>query len=228
MDLSKIKLPRAEEPQALAESVAIAIENAIIVGELAEGARLTEEIICKRTGISRSPIREALRIVEYDGLAKREIRKGVRVSFLSLEDLDELYACRVPLETAAARLAAKNASGEELHALSDMQSRCARLFMSNDISGHFWLNVEISQLIFQMSRNNRLVQLLASIHKPALRYRYYAYSQSTAARKNSVQRNSMLVAALVARDSERSAVCIEKTINTSHKIIRDFLLKRPA
>src|SRR5687767_10045350 len=104
---------RIDEPELLARHVAAAMENAIVYGEFPDGYRLTEEIVCRKTGVSRSPIREAFRLLENDGLVVREPRRGVRVSELSVEELDQLYACRIALESTAAQLAAKHATAAE-------------------------------------------------------------------------------------------------------------------
>jgi DNA-binding GntR family transcriptional regulator len=214
-----IPLPRIEEPQILARSV-------IIYGELPDGLRLTEDIICQKTGVSRSPIREALRMLERDGLLVREPRKGVRVSKLTIDDLDELYACRVALEVTATRLAAKDASDDEIEAIRRAHEDCERKFKANDVLGHFRANVEMSQRIFEAAHNRPLRRLLDSIHKHALRYRFVAYKTSRAARQNSVQCNAELVAALVQRDGDKAAAKMRQSIETAHTFIRACLQER--
>ena len=160
-----IQLPRIHDWQVLAQSVVTSIENAIILGEIPGGARLTEKILSQRTGVSRSPIREALQILERDGLLQREPRRGVRVAELTVTDLDELYACRISLEVTAAQLAAKNATDGEIEAIQQCRLVCERKFRKNDILGHFQANVEISERILQAARNGMLLKLLGSIRE---------------------------------------------------------------
>jgi DNA-binding GntR family transcriptional regulator len=218
-----IHLPRVQDWQALAQNVATSVEKAIIFGEIPGGTRLTEKIICQKTGVSRSPIREALQILERDGLLHREPRKGVRVAELTLDDLDELYACRISLEVTAAQLAAKKASSDEIEGIRKCRSDCERMFKRNDVLGHFQANVEMSQRIFEAAHNQVLSKLLGSIQKQALRYRFFAYQKSKAARQFSISSNAELVEALAQRHAQKAGETMRRSIEASHEIIRECL-----
>src|SRR5689334_18940968 len=97
---------------AIPEGVAALLEKEIIFGELAPMARLTEEEVAARYGVSRSPVREALRLLERDGLVLRAARRGIWVAPLSLKDFDEIYTCRIELEGVAAEQAARSSDVE--------------------------------------------------------------------------------------------------------------------
>src|SRR5256885_16426996 len=107
---------RQDLSAAIPEGVAALLEKEIIFGELAPMARLTEEEVASRYGVSRSPVREALRLLERDGLVLRAARRGIWVAPLSVKDFDEVYSCRIALEGIAAEQAAgssdKTAKGE--------------------------------------------------------------------------------------------------------------------
>ena len=83
--------------KSMSEIVRRAVEEKIIYGELMSGSRLFEEELVEQFNISRSPIREALKILEHDGLVLIEPRRGARVAQLSITDLNEVYATRVAL-----------------------------------------------------------------------------------------------------------------------------------
>ena len=165
---------QVEVPQIYASSVIPILEEAIIHGDLPPGSRLTEEEICQKMGVSRSPVREALRVLERDGLVERLPRRGVRVSELSIEELDQLYDCRMSLEAMAARLAVKNATDKEVKAISASHQACVRALAKDNVTEHFRVNVEMSQRLFTASHNKPLIRLLDTIHKQALRYRFLA------------------------------------------------------
>jgi DNA-binding GntR family transcriptional regulator len=228
MSADIISLPqlRFDDRPTLALGVAEVIEKAIIEGTLSDGLKLTEEIICRKTGVSRSPIREALRILERDGLVVREPRRGVRVSELTVENLDDLYACRIVLEVLASELAASDATAQEIDGIRRAHQRCERLLKSDDKLGHFRTNVELSQRIFSAAHNLPLLGLLNSIHKQALRYRFLAYQMSRSARANSVRNNAELVAALAQRDAALAGVKMRQSIELSHEVIRACLTER--
>src|SRR5437764_9486653 len=87
--------------------VAEALGADIIFGRIAPESRVIEEEIAERFGVSRSPVRESIRLLERDGLVVRAERRGARVSPLSRRDLDEVYTCRLALEGIAAAEAAE-------------------------------------------------------------------------------------------------------------------------
>lgn len=217
---------RIDEPELLARHVAAAMENAIVYGEFPDGYRLTEEIVCRKTGVSRSPIREAFRLLENDGLVVREPRRGVRVSELSVEELDQLYACRIALESTAAQLAAREATSAEIDGVRSSHQECVRMFEAGDVQGHFHANVEMSRRIFHASHNKPLIRLLSSIHKQAIRYRFIAYQQSRTARANSVKCNAEFVDALERRDAETAGIKARETIELAHGLIRKCVEER--
>ncbi|MEJ2027604.1 MAG: GntR family transcriptional regulator [Limibacillus sp.] len=93
---------------------------AIDSGELPPGSRLRESQLAERFGISRTPVREALRRLEAQGLVAHEPHRGVVVAQLDYDQLGELYAVREVLEGTAARLAARHASPEEIEILRDL------------------------------------------------------------------------------------------------------------
>lgn len=224
MEILSIPNMRVEEPPILAHSIAANLETAIIYGDIAGGTRLTEEIVCKMTGFSRSPVREALRLLEKDGLAVREPRRGVRVSELSVEELDQLYVCRVALETTGAELAVRNGTDAEMEAIRQAHLTCKERLEEDDVRGHFQANVEMSHRIFEAAHNEPLLRLLGTIHKQALRYRYFAYKNSRLIRENSIETNSHFVELLAKRDGPGSAHRVRRSIESSHEVIRECLL----
>jgi DNA-binding GntR family transcriptional regulator len=94
--------------EAIPEGLARRLEDEIISGRLEPLTRLIEEEVALRYGVSRSPVREALRLLERDGLVNRAARQGIWVAPMSLRDFDEVYTCRIPLEGIAAAQAARS------------------------------------------------------------------------------------------------------------------------
>ena len=109
--------PEFRIPDVLAKELARFLQDQIVFGDIAPGMRFIEEDIVRRYNVSRSPVREAFRLLEQDGLLVRDRRRGVRVGMLSVRDLDEIYACRTPLEGMAAETAAQHRTDAHLPAL---------------------------------------------------------------------------------------------------------------
>ena len=99
-------IPTRRLSRVIPEELTEILQAEIIHGRLTPESRLTEEEIALRYGVSRSPVREALRNLEGEGLVVRAARRGIWVAPLSLHDLDEIYACRISLEGLAAEQAA--------------------------------------------------------------------------------------------------------------------------
>lgn len=221
-----MKIPEmtVQEPPILARSIVQNLENAIILGEIPGGTHLTEGTVCEVTGCSRSPVREALRLLEKEGLVVRIPRRGFRVSNLTVKELDDLYICRISLEMTAAELAAENGTDAELEAIRHAHLECVDMLDKNDLQGHFKANVKMTQCIFAAAHNSSLNRLMESIHKQSLRYRYAAYEKSADIRVKSVENNAVFVDLIINRNARRAAEQARRCIEVSHAAIRECLL----
>jgi DNA-binding GntR family transcriptional regulator len=110
-----------------ADDIAVLIEEAIVSGELAPGSVLRQEQLSERFGVSRTPVREALRKLAALGLVSFEPNRGVRVRTLSHEDLREAFLVRAELEGLVTEVAARNMTPEALTELEAAEKRFARL-----------------------------------------------------------------------------------------------------
>ena len=110
-----------------ADDIAVLIEEAIVAGELEPGSVLRQEQLSERFGVSRTPVREALRRLAALGLVSFEPNRGVRVRTLSHEDLREAFLVRAELEALVTEVAARKMTSEALHELEECERRFARL-----------------------------------------------------------------------------------------------------
>jgi DNA-binding GntR family transcriptional regulator len=110
-----------------ADDIAVLIEEAIVSGELAPGSVLRQEQLSERFGVSRTPVREALRKLAALGLVSFEPNRGVRVRTLSHEDLREAFLVRAELEALVTEVAAQKLTPEVLAELDECEKRFARL-----------------------------------------------------------------------------------------------------
>ena len=110
-----------------ADDIAVLIEEAIVSGELAPGSVLRQEQLSERFGVSRTPVREALRRLAALGLVSFEPNRGVRVRTLSHDDLREAFLVRAELEALVTEIAAQKMTPEALEELEECEQRFARL-----------------------------------------------------------------------------------------------------
>ncbi|MBN9054532.1 GntR family transcriptional regulator [Shinella sp. PSBB067] len=207
----------------IADNLVAVLENAIVFLELAPSERLTEEDVAERYGVSRSPVRDALRALERDGLVLREARKGIWVTPMSLRDFDEIYRCRIALEAIAAEQAARSANAalkEQLWQVLDGMKKAreagdARLFFTHDVRG--------SELIYEIADNTTLRRLLKGLEKQALRYRYHLYQRDRSVVDLSFDDTARVFQAIVDGDAERSYALEHDLIEKIWRETRDAI-----
>jgi DNA-binding GntR family transcriptional regulator len=195
----------------------------IILGVMAPNTRVVEEDLAERFGVSRSPVREALRLLELDGLIVREDRKGSRVSPVSRRDLDEVYRCRIPLEGIAASEAARNWSVPSMGALMDEYNALEKAYQTGNTETYFDANVVFSEAIHKTSGNSTLVRLLSGIAVQSQRYRFIAYREVPNLVTQSIEGNRELMRLIKERDSIGAKELTEELIQKSWMAIRDVI-----
>jgi DNA-binding GntR family transcriptional regulator len=144
------------------------LHERIITGELGPGVRLTESDLASTFGISRTPVREALRRLEQDGLVERAAR-GMHVRMRTPSEILEIYEVRIVLETAAARAAAEKATELELARLRQLHELMAAS-SPDDATLMMKGNRRFHEQVWTMSHNASLVDLLNRLNSLILRY----------------------------------------------------------
>ena len=206
-------------PERLPRELARDLEAGIIYRELEPGTKLIEEEVAARYEVSRSPVREAFRELEHDGLVVRDVKGGVRVPALRAADLDEVYACRVALECLAAEEAAMSRSEDHLDVLRRTYRQMEQARDSGDVRGYFRLNVALTKAIHAATGNQTLIRLLSIIDKQAQRYRYMAYVRSPELMDLSLKGNRDIIEAIAAGKRQRARKITARLIRGSWQSI---------
>lgn len=200
--------------------VADALGSDIVFGRIAPDARVVEEEIAERFGVSRSPVRESIRLLERDGLVVRAERRGARVSPMNRRDLDDVYSCRIALEGLAAAEAASRREESDLKRLQQGVTRLRKAHRKGDITDYFEANVAFTDAVHQAADNVTLRRLLGTLGKQALRYRFLAYRDFPHLMSSSLEGNQEVVEAIRLRDKDEARAHTEKLIETSWQTIR--------
>jgi DNA-binding GntR family transcriptional regulator len=206
-------------PAMIAAEIARVLARQITFLKLQPDARMTEEELCAQFGVSRSPIRDAFRMLEADGLVVRTARRGVRVAPMNRSDLDEVYACRVALEGLAATEAARSAKGHTLMQLNQHLSEMQDALDQNDVERFFDRNAAMTRAIHAASGNATLIRIIAGIDQQALRYRYLAHLRSQEMLDLSLEGQREVVAAIAARKPLQARRRAEALIRRAHGVI---------
>jgi DNA-binding GntR family transcriptional regulator len=217
-----------QAPDVIAKELARHLEEQIIFGKLAPRTRLVEEDIVRQYKVSRSPVREALRMLEQEGLATRESRRGFRVSSISVADLDEVYACRLALEGLAAETAATNRTPEAIVTINARLKDMEKAHRQRNMPVFFRQNISLSQAIYAASGSATLKRLLSSVGKQALRYRYIAYARAPEMMQVSVAANRDIAEAIAQGRPRHARVLTEDVIQRSWQVIRGVIAEDEA
>ena len=208
---------------AIPEELALRLEEEIIFGRLAPRARLTEEELSLRFGVSRSPVREAIRLLERDGLVVREARRGIWVAPLSLKDFDEIYACRIGLEALAAASAATSVNDTLKKEFGALRVALKAAGRKQDPQAFFIADVRGSALIHALADNKTLIRLLSGLEKQALRYRFIGYANHPRLVGRSMDDSLRIFDAIVARDAEAARTLTEELIRDIWTTMRSMV-----
>lgn len=214
--------PKQERPRY--GDVVSGIRDLIVEGDLAAGARISERELCARFGVSRTPLREALKVLASEGLVELTPNRGARVIRLTESDVEDMFEVMGTLEGLAGELAAERISDEELAEIKALHYQMALHHARRELMPYFRLNQEIHRKIFEISRNRTLLSVYNGIAGRIRRPRYLA-NISAPRWAEALNEHETILAALEARDGAALGRILKdhlrKTCETVKRALRD-------
>lgn len=185
------------------------LRQAILKGELKPGERLMEIALSNRLGVSRTPVREAIRMLELEGLVIMIPRKGAQVAQITEQDLNDVLEVRLGLEELAVRFACERITDEEIRNLESAAGEFERKMKDNDLSVQAEADVKFHEIIYNATHNQRLVQIINNIREQMYRYRIECL-KDVESRRSLVTEHYEICKALKNRDSESAVekICV--------------------
>lgn len=183
----------------LRDLVLEAIREAIINGTLKPRERLMEIQLAEDLGVSRTPIREALRKLELEGFIVMVPRKGAYVSDVSFKDIADVFEIRTALETLAAGLAAERITDEELQIMERLLAAKAEAINNQNLESIIEIDTAFHEAIYTASRNDRLKTIVNNLREQIQRYRSTTLAYP-GRMKSSLEEHKYIVEALQSRD----------------------------
>lgn len=185
--------------KSLTDELVARVRDLIIAGELEPGAKVPEAELCTRFGVSRTPMREALKVLASEGLVVLALNRGASVAKITQQEIDELFPIIGALEALAGEAACGRITERQLANLERLHGDMIARFRDGDWLGYSKLNREIHEAIFEVSGNAALAalyqQLLVRIH--AVRF----VARKTAERwSQAIDDHEQMMVALRARD----------------------------
>jgi DNA-binding GntR family transcriptional regulator len=150
------------------------LRDFIVEGNLTDGARIPERQLCDMFGISRTPLREALKVLASEGLVELLPNRGARVRELGARELAELFDVMGGLEALAGRLACEKISAAEFSEIEDLHHQMYGFYLHRDMPGYFRCNQLIHQKIVAAACNSALSAAYANLAGRIQRVRYAA------------------------------------------------------
>ncbi len=218
-----------DENATIADRVFEQLRQAIVEGEIPAGSKISEPEMAARYGISRGPLREAMRRLESTHLVERRPNLGARVVSLSSDQLIEIFLVREALEGMAARLAAERMSDEAIEELKDLMEEHRR-----GVARDFWQayfqkegDMDFHYRIVQGSGNQRLIGILCDdLYHLARMYRCQFGMGGDRAR-DALKEHELVVEAISDRDGELAELLMRRHIRASRRSVEARLAAQP-
>jgi len=213
------------QAQSLVDVVAERIEAAIIGGQLEPGSKISEQGLAASLGVSRGPLREAIRRLEGRKLLERTPNIGVRVAALSLKDLNEILQMREALEGMACGLAAENMPDAEIAALAKLLDSHGKQKSVQEGKGYYQesKDFDFHFRIVTGSGNERLAQMLTGDLYYLLRVYRYKSSTKPGRATEALEEHRAIVAALQKRDAAAAEAAMRAHLRNARRYVEEQL-----
>jgi DNA-binding GntR family transcriptional regulator len=182
----------------------------ILAGEIHHGTRLSDLDWSKKLNVSRTPVREAMRKLQQDGVLIQLDRGGCEIRRMDAGDLRSLYRCRAVLEALAVREAVGNVTDRQAAKLTEIVEKTQSSLDNREFERAFELNTQFHSLILKLSRNVYLERLLTDLRRMIL-----------------FARSSMMIAANQSENTDAYAEHLQR-VQADHRLILDFVVARDA
>jgi DNA-binding GntR family transcriptional regulator len=214
---------RTEAPQTrtpnLHATVVGRLRDLIVEGELPSGARLAERLLCEKFGISRTPLREAFKVLASEGLIELLPNRGARVAPLDEAEIENMFEVMAALEALAGSLACARIAEAELAEIAALHYEMLAQYTRRNLPDYFRLNQAIHAAIVAASRNPVLAATYQGLASRIRRARYTA-NLSDERWRQAVAEHEAILSALQARDGERLARLLEAHLRNKSAVLR--------
>ena len=211
----------AQPLNSLHDQVAERLRDLIFAGELPPGSFVDEVQLCENWSISRTPLREALKVLSAEGLVRHEPRRGCFVSEVTEQDLDDIFPVIALLEGRCAYEAASHASDADIQALSVMQSQLQAHAQAGQIQAYYASNFNIHEAIIAMAGNKWLAMAIGDLRK-ILKLARLQQLNAPGRLAQSLQEHGAIFAAIQARDPEAASEAMHQHLIRQREALRSL------
>lgn len=205
----------------LRDLVFMTLRKAILMGNLRPGDRLLEEHLSERMGVSRTPIREAIRKLELEGLVNMVPRCGASVASINASKVKDVLEVRGALDELAIRLACDHITEDQIQRLNEAKLRFENTTTGSSIASIARIvdaDIKFHDIIIEASGNEKLVQMMTNLSESIYRYRYECLKDSNIY-EELIEEHREMYESIVAKDIERAVLSARNHIEQQKKVI---------
>jgi DNA-binding GntR family transcriptional regulator len=206
----------------LHEEVAVRLRDMIIEGTLAPGTKVNELLLCERLGVSRTPLREAIRTLASEGLIDLLPGRGAVVRRLSAADVVDMLQALKVIEPGAAALGCVNADAAAIAAVEEMHARMLTLYAAGERLAYYKLNQDIHTALVALAGNATLVEIHTMLQARLKRIRFIG-NREPDKWAGAVADHERIMAALRQRDAAELRAAIEAHLDHTWERVRDVV-----
>ena len=203
----------------LYEDVADRLREQIFSKELAPGSWLDEQSLAAQYGISRTPMREAIKVLASEGLITIKMRRGAYVTEVARKDLEQIFSILSLLEGQAAKETASKATEAELNLLDDLHHRLEKAAADRDLEQFFEINVKFHELIQEIAGNKWMNGVIADLRKVLKLHRRDSLT-STGRLQNSLVEHREILRSLLKRDEQAAELAMQRHLARGLEALR--------
>jgi len=201
------------------------LREAILKGDFAPGERLMEKQLAERLGVSRTPVREAIRKLELEGLVVMIPRKGAEVASITGKDISDVLVVRATLESLAVKLACKKMTEGDVQDLTAINDEFKRAAKAHEVKTVIKKDVEFHDTIFHSADNDKLISIINNLREQIYRYRVeYIYKMDNY--DDLVEEHDEIVKAITKREGKLAADLALKHIEKQEKSVLEYVNKK--
>lgn len=199
------------------------LRDLINQGDLEPGARVPERALCERFGVSRTPLREALKVLAAEGLIELRPNRGARIATLGDDHLFHLFEVIGMLEAEGGRLACARITPDALADIQGMHYRMQAHFLRRELPGYFAMNQQIHAAILHAAANPVLSATYVTLAGRITRARYMSNRMRPDRWKQAMDEHDAILAVLVQREGETLGMLLRQHLLNKRSIIMDAL-----
>lgn len=203
------------------------LRDLIVDGTLVAGEKIPERELCERFGVSRTPMREALKVLASDGLVSLAPNRGAWVSKITVAELEEVFPIMGAIEGLSGEMACQYISDDQITNIRKIHEGMVANFNAGELAGYFRANQLIHEAILEAANNPTLQAMYRSLAARIRRARYLA-NMTDERWTEAMNEHEQILQALEAREGEKLATILRLHLKNKFETVRDWLIDEEA